>query len=218
MILVTPAVAQSHRPMTCTARCTTFGNYWPRSSLFGCRSVFPNYHSIARPTRTRGTRPLPVPRVLPLHTFFHRSPRGQAIQHACTRLGKPTVSASTVSVDHGKKILSVRIRRHPRHVGAGSTHIELAIIARFRALDGQEEAVAAALCEQVQSTRGEPGCLQIGAYASTRDRRLFFIQSRWADEAAFDVHAELPRTKRFVETMESLIDHPFDVARVKAIA
>ncbi len=96
--------------------------------------------------------------------------------------------------------------------------MELVIIARFQARLGQEKTVAAILSEQAASTRSEPGCLEIGAYASTRDPRLFFIHSRWTDEAMFEVHAELPRTKRFVETMESLIDHPLDVARVRAFA
>jgi quinol monooxygenase YgiN len=96
--------------------------------------------------------------------------------------------------------------------------MELAIIARFHAREGQEDAVAAALREQVGPVRAEPGCLQIGAYASTRDPRLFWIHSRWSDEAAFEVHAALPRTVRFVERMQQLIDHPFDASRTHAIA
>jgi quinol monooxygenase YgiN len=105
----------------------------------------------------------------------------------------------------------------PHIVGTQRTPMELSIIARFHAREGKQEAVAAALREQVGPVRQEPGCIEIGAYASTRDPRLFFIHSRWKDEAAFDVHAELPRTNRFVETMETLIDHPFDAARVSKI-
>ena len=92
------------------------------------------------------------------------------------------------------------------------------IIARFHARDGLEAAVAAALREQVGHTREEPGCIEIGALASTRNPRLFFIHSRWTDEAAFEVHAALPRTARFVGAMEKLIDHPFDAARLRKIA
>jgi quinol monooxygenase YgiN len=95
--------------------------------------------------------------------------------------------------------------------------MELVIIARFHAREGSEEAVASALREQVLKVRGEPGCREIGAYASTRDSRLFFIHSRWIDEAAFNVHAGLANTVQFVERMEQLIDHPFDVSRVRAI-
>jgi len=96
--------------------------------------------------------------------------------------------------------------------------LELFIFARFHAREGQAEAVAALLHDQVVATRSEPGCLAINAYRSVRDARLFWIHSRWTDEAAFEIHAELPRTRRFVELSEQLIDHPFDVTRTHAIA
>ncbi len=96
--------------------------------------------------------------------------------------------------------------------------MELVIFARFHAREGQEEAVAAALREQVPKARAEPGCVAIAAHRSTRDPRLFWIHSRWVDEAAFEVHAELPNTQRFVERMEELIEHPFEATRTKPIA
>jgi quinol monooxygenase YgiN len=95
--------------------------------------------------------------------------------------------------------------------------MELVIFARFHATAGQEEAVAAVLRKQVPAARGEPGCLAIAAYRSIRDPRLFWIHSRWADEAAFEIHADLPRTQRFVDRMQALIDHPLDVTRTHAI-
>ena len=95
--------------------------------------------------------------------------------------------------------------------------MELVIFARFHAREGQEEALAAALREQVGPVRAEPGCLAMAAYASVRNPRLFWIHSRWADEAAFQIHADLPNTQRFVERAEQLIDHPFDATRARAI-
>ena len=70
---------------------------------------------------------------------------------------------------------------------------------------------------QPELVRAEPGCLEMGVYRSVRDPRLFWIHSRWADEAAFNLHANLPNTNRFVERAEQLIDHPFDVTRSKAL-
>jgi quinol monooxygenase YgiN len=96
--------------------------------------------------------------------------------------------------------------------------MELAIIARFHARAGCEAAIDAALRQQVPGVRSEPGCLAIAALRSTRDPRLFWIQSRWQDEAAFEVHADLPRTQRFVALMEQLIDHPFAAERAYAVA
>ena len=96
--------------------------------------------------------------------------------------------------------------------------MELFIFARFHAREGQEAAVAAALHKQVRAVPAEPGCLAIGAYRCVRDPRLFWIHSRWIDEAAFETHAELPNTQRFVEHVQQLIDHPFDVTRTHPIS
>jgi len=43
------------------------------------------------------------------------------------------------------------------------------------------------------------------------------VHSRWTSEAAFDAHAAEPHTVRFVETMEALIDHAWDGARVERL-
>ena len=95
--------------------------------------------------------------------------------------------------------------------------MELFIFARFHARSGSEAAVADALCEVVGPSSEEPGCVSIHAFRSVRDPRLFYIHSRWKDEAAFDHHAGLPHTVRFVERMAPLIDHAFDVTRAARI-
>jgi quinol monooxygenase YgiN len=91
--------------------------------------------------------------------------------------------------------------------------MELVIFARFHAREGEEANVAAVLREALPPSRAEPGCVAIDAHAATRDPRLFYIHSRWTDEAAFDLHATLAHTKRFIERMTPLIDHPFEVTR-----
>ena len=91
--------------------------------------------------------------------------------------------------------------------------MELFIFARFHAREGHEDAVADAIRDVGHPTREEPGCLAITAYRSTVDQRLFYIHSRWTDEAAFELHAKLPHTVRFLERVQTLIDHPLDVNR-----
>jgi quinol monooxygenase YgiN len=91
--------------------------------------------------------------------------------------------------------------------------MELFIFARFHAREGQQDGVAAAIREVVPHSRAEAGCREIEAYRSYRDPRLFYIHSRWVDEAAFERHADLPHTVRFLEKVQPLIDHPLDVAR-----
>ncbi|HLJ20982.1 MAG TPA: putative quinol monooxygenase [Stellaceae bacterium] len=95
--------------------------------------------------------------------------------------------------------------------------MELFIFARFHAREGKEADLAAVLGTQVPFTRTEPGCLMIEAYRSTRDPRLFFIYSRWTDEAAFEAHAELANTVEFIARVEALIDHPLDVTRSRPL-
>jgi quinol monooxygenase YgiN len=96
--------------------------------------------------------------------------------------------------------------------------MELDIIARFHARPGSEEIVKAALLEGLIPTRAEPGCLGSHVYRSIRDPLLFFIHSRWKDEAVFEIHAELPHTVKLIEVVTPLIDHPFDANRTVEIA
>jgi quinol monooxygenase YgiN len=94
---------------------------------------------------------------------------------------------------------------------------ELFIFGRFYARLGSEQAVADAIAKVIGPTRQETGCLGIQAFRSIRDPRLFYIHSRWMSEEAFENHAALPHTIRFIESVESLIDHPLDVARTETI-
>lgn len=90
-------------------------------------------------------------------------------------------------------------------------------IVRFHAREGQEEAIAAAMRDAAADVRAEPGCLGIEYFRSTRDPRLFYIHSRWRDEAAFQVHAELPHTLRFIERVEAAMDHELQVGRLETL-
>jgi quinol monooxygenase YgiN len=95
--------------------------------------------------------------------------------------------------------------------------MELFIFARFRARPGNESAVEKALRDVIGPSSEEPGCLSIGAFRSSRDPQLFYIHSRWKDEAAFEIHAGLPHTVRFLERVAPLIDHPLDITRAERI-
>ena len=95
--------------------------------------------------------------------------------------------------------------------------MELFIFGRFHAHPGDENAVEEALRNVVGPSREEAGCLSIQAFRSARDPRLFYIHSRWVDEAAFDHHAGLPHTERFIERVQALIDHPLDVTRARLV-
>jgi quinol monooxygenase YgiN len=95
--------------------------------------------------------------------------------------------------------------------------MELFIFARFHALDGQQAAVASAIREVAGPTRVEPGCVGYAACHSDQDPQLFWIYSRWADDAAFETHARLPHTVQFIERMQTLVDGPLDISHARSI-
>lgn len=95
--------------------------------------------------------------------------------------------------------------------------MHLYIFTRFSARIGCEAGVERALMKVLEPSRGEAGCLGIHAFRSIRDDRLFYIHSTWQDEAAFDRHAKLPHTLRFVDEVTPLIDHPVQAVRTQRL-
>lgn len=95
---------------------------------------------------------------------------------------------------------------------------KMAFTARFHVRREFVDAVQEALRTGIPETRREPGCLSIRALTSLRDPQLFLIQSDWVDEAAFDLHAQLPRTIEFVGKMEKMVDQPIEFTRARVIA
>ena len=89
--------------------------------------------------------------------------------------------------------------------------MEIFVFARLHASRGKQSEVHRAIFEVQAATRNEPGCLAYGAFQSVRDPDEFYIHSRWRDMVAFDLHATMPHTIRFVQTVEPLLDHPFKV-------
>jgi quinol monooxygenase YgiN len=95
--------------------------------------------------------------------------------------------------------------------------MEQYVFVRLHARQGEEGDVEEALREVAGPTREEVGCLSFHMFRSMRDPRLFFVHSRWVDEAAFQKHAELPHTMRFLKRVDALLDQPRDVTRTEMI-
>jgi len=96
--------------------------------------------------------------------------------------------------------------------------VEQFTFVKLHAREGEEKAVEEALREVMGPTRVEPGCLSFHLFRSMRDPRLFYIHSRWTDEAAFQKHAGLAHTERFLKKVDALLDQPREVARTEMIA
>src|SRR5260370_36658726 len=74
------------------------------------------------------------------------------------------------------------------------------------------------LLRVIEPSRTEKGCLAIHAFQSFREPTTFAIHSEWVDEAAFDLHAQLPHTVRFLRAAEELLGHPVEGLRSREIA
>jgi quinol monooxygenase YgiN len=94
----------------------------------------------------------------------------------------------------------------------------LFVFVRLHARAGHEDEVFAALTAVVTASREEPGCVSMHAFRSVRDPQRFFIHSVWKDAHAFNLHAKLPHTLRFMETVDGLVDEPREVTRTTRIA
>ena len=95
--------------------------------------------------------------------------------------------------------------------------VEQDVFVRLHARDGEEGSVEEALREVAGPSRDEGGCLSFEMFRSARDPRLFYIHSRWVDEAAFQRHAELAHTVRFLKRVDSLLDEQRSVTRTERL-
>jgi quinol monooxygenase YgiN len=82
------------------------------------------------------------------------------------------------------------------------------VVARWRANAGSEDRVVTVLEELTVASRAEPGCLGYTPHRSTEDPRDFVIYERYADEAAFETHADSEHFKRLVleEAVPNLLE------------
>lgn len=93
----------------------------------------------------------------------------------------------------------------------------LDVFARFHARAGCREALYQAILEVRGPTRMEPGCLDYQVFQSVRDPDEYCLHTRWRDRAAFEQHAGLPHTVRFLATVEAVIDHPFHASLTRQV-
>jgi quinol monooxygenase YgiN len=91
------------------------------------------------------------------------------------------------------------------------------VFVRLEPLAGKEAEFREALLRVAEPTRGESGCLGIRIFESLREPWVFTIHSEWVDEAAFELHARLPHTVRFLEVSEKLLTHAIQALRTREI-
>ena len=70
------------------------------------------------------------------------------------------------------------------------------VIARWRAREGEEDAVARALGEIVPIARAESGMIDYQVHRDPEDPQQFTIYERYRDAAAYDAHLQSEPMKR----------------------
>ena len=87
-------------------------------------------------------------------------------------------------------------------------------LVRLTPLPGREAEFREELRRVVEASRAEAGCLSIYAFESLHEPPEFAIHSEWVDEAAFERHARLPHTERFLREAAQLL--PGEIAGLRA--
>lgn len=95
--------------------------------------------------------------------------------------------------------------------------MELCFFGRFHVRAGEEGGFEEALREVLPCSREEGGCVSIHAFRAIEDGRVFYIHSRWKDERAFDTHAQLAHTVKFLARAQELVDQAIETTRTKEI-
>ena len=95
--------------------------------------------------------------------------------------------------------------------------MSLHFFVRFEPQPGKQMEFREELLRVVEASRAEAGCLAIHAFESLQKPLAFAIHSEWVDEAAFDLHAQLPHTVRFLRAAEQLLRHPVQGLRSREI-
>ena len=80
-----------------------------------------------------------------------------------------------------------------------------------------EDAFREELLRVNSPSREEAGCLRLDVFETIREPVEFAIHSEWVDEAAFELHATLPHTVRFLAAAEKMLGHPVQGLRMRQI-
>jgi quinol monooxygenase YgiN len=95
--------------------------------------------------------------------------------------------------------------------------LSLHVILQFEPKPGKADEFREEVLRVNGPSRAEPGCIAIDVFESVREPVRFAIHSVWVDEAAFELHARLPHTVRFLDAARDLLTHPVEGLRVRQI-
>ena len=77
--------------------------------------------------------------------------------------------------------------------------MEFAVVVRYKAREGEDKRVGAALANMLAPSRAEAGNLDYQVLRDPRDQSVFVLVERYADEAAFEVHKASPHFGKWLK-------------------
>ena len=82
----------------------------------------------------------------------------------------------------------------------------LTVVARIRAKEGAEDAVASELKKLIAPGRAEKGCVGYDLHRSVEDPTLFIFYETWESRHLLERHMTSPHMKRYLAATEGLIE------------
>ena len=82
---------------------------------------------------------------------------------------------------------------------------------------GNEEAVKAAILDNIPKVRKEKGCLRYDLHVLKAGGGKFLFYEIWADKAAFEAHRVAPHMTVYRERIKDLLEKPSDVSVWSAV-
>lgn len=93
---------------------------------------------------------------------------------------------------------------------------QLNIIARISPHPAHYEAARAAICDIIEQTRAEPGCMEFRLSENAQDRTLHLYEE-WRDEAALAAHHEQPYTVAVFEAYENWLMQAPEIQHLRPV-
>ena len=90
-------------------------------------------------------------------------------------------------------------------------------IVRFTPKEGRADDFRRIMVETAVHSRAEADCVGLEMFESLREPKEFSLHSVWTSEDAFEHHATLPHTERFIEASRELLTHEIKGMRLRKV-
>lgn len=91
------------------------------------------------------------------------------------------------------------------------------ITAKVTARPGQEEALKAAILDNIPRVRGEKGCERYDLVISRDNSAVFLFDEIWSDKNAFEAHGKAPHMQEHRKRTADMVTGPTEIGIWKAV-